>query len=443
MSLPSAGVAQNGLEPAKRPRVVIVGGGFGGLYAARALRRAPVSITLVDRQNHHLFQPLLYQVATAGLSPADIASPIRWILRKQANVSVLLGEVRHVDVERKRVVLDQGELGYDYLILATGATHAYFGHDEWQRVAPGLKTLEDALRIRRTMLLAFERAERTEDVAERRKLLTFVIVGGGPTGVELAGALAEIARHSLAKDFRSIDSRMSSIILLEAGPDILTAFPESLRASAEKALLELGVLVRKNAMVTRIEDGCVFVGAEQIHAATILWAAGVSASALGRDLGVPLDRAGRVVVEPDLSIPGHPEVFVLGDLALFLHQGGKPLPGVAPVAMQQGKHTADSIARRVAGETPLPFRYVNLGNMATIGRAKAIVDFGWLRLSGWIAWFLWLFVHIMNLQGYRNRLLVLLQWGWAYFTYQRSGRLITGDQRGHPVSSEGRVARGD
>jgi len=410
------------------PHVVIVGGGFGGLNAAKALSRTPVSVTLVDRHNYHLFQPLLYQVATAGLSPGDIASPIRWVLRRQTNVRVLLADVRAVDPASRRIVLEEGELGYDYLILAPGASHAYFGHDEWEAAAPGLKTLDDALEIRRRVLLAFERAEQLSDPAELECALTFVVVGAGPTGVELAGALAEIARHALAREFRSIEPGRARILLVEAAPTILSTFPPDLQAAAERSLRSLGVDVRKNAPVVDVGQGLVQIGDERIAACTILWAAGVAASPLARTLGVPLDRAGRVLVEPDLTIPGHPEVFVIGDLAAFLHQTGKPLPGVAPVAVQQARAVALNIRARLRGEPARPFHYRDLGNLATIGRAAAIADFGWLRLSGYPAWVVWLFVHLMKLVGFRSRLLVFVQWAWAYFTYQRSVRLITGSR---------------
>jgi NADH dehydrogenase len=409
------------------PHVVIIGGGFGGLFAAKALRNAPVSVTLVDRRNHHVFQPLLYQVATAGLSPGDIASPIRWILRRQRNLQVLLAEARAIDVARKTVVVDLGDLSYDYVIVAPGATHAYFGRDEWAETAPGLKTLDDALRIRREVLMAFERAERTTDEALRRGLLTFAVVGGGPTGVELAGALSEIARHALKHDFRSIDPASARIVLIEGGPSILTAFPPALQEAARRSLEDLGIELRLDTMVTNIEPGVVWMGHERLEASTVLWAAGVAASPLGRTLGVPVDRAGRVPVERDLTIPGHPEVYVIGDLALFAHDGA-PLPGVAPVAMQQAAHAAANIVRTIRAEPRLPFRYRNLGNLATIGRNRAIADFGRLRFTGWVAWVLWLFIHIMKLTGFRNRLVVFVQWAFAYFTYQRSIRLITGDQ---------------
>jgi NADH dehydrogenase len=411
-----------------RPHIVIVGGGFAGLDAARALRDDDVDVTIVDRHNHHVFQPLLYQVATAALSPGDIASPIRWVLRHQKNVRVLLATVTAVDAAGKSLVLDdKTRLAYDFLILAPGAGHSYFGHDEWAAHAPGLKTLDDALGMRRRMLLAFEEAEREHDAARRRHLLTFVLIGGGPTGVELAGALAEIARHTLREEFDTIDPESARIILIEAGPSILPAFPESLRASARRALRKLGVEVWEHAPVTDIGVEAVTVGGEQVGAHTIIWAAGVAASPLGRTLNAKLDRAGRVVVNDDLSVPEHPDIYVAGDLAGFIHQGGKQLPGVAQVAKQQGRHAARNIRRRLAGQPPEPFRYRDPGNMATIGRAHAVADFGWARVSGFAGWVLWLFVHIMFLVGFRNRLSVLLQWAASYLTYQRSVRLITGN----------------
>jgi NADH dehydrogenase len=413
------------------PHVVIVGGGFGGLNAARALSRRPVRVTLLDRHNYHLFQPLLYQVASAALSPADIATPLRSILRKARNVSVLLAEAEKVDLSGRRLALDQGELGYDALILAAGAGHSYFGHDDWELLAPGLKTLEDALEIRRRVLLAFEAAERELDGAERRALLTFVIVGAGPTGVELAGALAEISRETIAHDFRVIDPTQARIVLLEGGPRILPSFPETLSKRAEAALSGLGVEVRTHAKVTRITADAVWLGGEQIRSRAVLWAAGVAASPLARSLGVPLDHAGRVVVEPDLSIPGHPEAFVIGDLAVFTHQTGAPLPGLAPVAIQQGRAAADNAWARLCGQPTRPFRYRDKGSMATIGRAKAVAVAGPLRLSGFPAWLVWVFVHIAYLIGFRNRFVVLFQWAWAYLTYQRGARLITGPWRGH------------
>ena len=412
------------------PRVVIVGGGFGGLYAARALRREPVHVTLVDRRNHHVFQPLLYQVAMAALSPGDIASPIRWILRRQRNVEVLLAGVESIDAPASRIVLSDGEtLAYDFLIVATGATHAYFGHDEWRRRAPGLKTLDDALEMRRRVLMAFERAERERDVARRRALLTFVVIGGGPTGVELAGALAEIARQSLVRDFRRIDPGASRILLVEAGPEVLPAFPAHLRAAARRDLEGLGVEVRTGSPVTDVRDGQVLVAGEPIEAETVLWAAGVAASPLGATLGVPLDRAGRVLVEPDLTVPGHRNVFVIGDLAALAGPDGRPLPGVAQVAIQMGRHAAHNIVRATENQPFRPFRYKNLGNMATIGRASAVADFDSFTMKGLLAWLAWLFVHILNLIGFRNRLVVLVQWAWAYITYQRGIRLITGEEQ--------------
>jgi NADH dehydrogenase len=405
---------------------VIVGGGFGGLYAARALEHVDVQVTVLDRRNHHVFQPLLYQVASAALSPGDIASPIRWILRRQKNVEVLLADVQRVDPGRRIVVLADGEIGYDFLILATGATHAYFGHEEWQVMAPGLKTLEDALEIRRRVLLAYERAERESDPAKRIPLLTFVVIGGGPTGVELAGALAEISRLSLARDFRHFDPTSARIILIEAGLSILSTFPEMLRQAALEDLKRLGVDVRTGKAVTNVVDGRVDLGNESIEAATVLWAAGVAASPVGLTLGVPTDRAGRVIVQPDLTIPGHADVFVIGDLASFTGPNGRPLPGVAQVAIQMGRHAAANIRRALQRQPYQLFVYRDLGNLATIGRASAIADFGWLRLKGWIAWLVWLFVHILNLIGFRNRIVVLIQWAWAYFSYQRAIRLIAG-----------------
>jgi NADH dehydrogenase len=416
--------------------VLILGGGFGGLDAARALARAPVTVTLIDRHNHHLFQPLLYQVATAGLSPGDIASPIRWILRRQRNVRVLMAEATRIALAERQVYLDDGEaVPYDFLIVATGSTHSYFGHQEWQACAPGLKTLDDALAIRRRVLLAFEQAEREADRARQRQFLTFVVVGGGPTGVELAGTLVEIARHTLRREYHAIDPRSARIVLVEAGPSILPTFPESLRNSARRALQRLGVEVRENAAVTHIEADAVHIGDDRMAAHTVLWAAGVAASPLARTLGVPLDRAGRVIVEADLSVPGHPNAFVIGDLASFTHQTGMPLPGVAQVAKQGGAHAAASIVRRLERQTPQPFRYRDLGNMATIGRAAAVADLGWVRLTGIVAWLFWLFVHILFLIGFRNRISVLLQWASSYLTYQRSVRLITGagaDSEGCP-----------
>ena len=410
------------------PQVVIIGGGFAGLDAARRLRKVPCEVTIVDRHNHHVFQPLLYQVATAGLSPGDIASPIRWILRKQARLRVLLANVDRIDTAAKQLVLDRGQrLPYDYLIVAAGATHSYFGHDEWSGTAPGLKTLDDALSLRRRLLLAFEEAERETDPARQRFLLTFVLIGGGPTGVELAGALAEIARQALKLEFDNVDPASARILLMEAGPSILPAFPESLRDSARRALQRLGVEVREGRAVTNVEPGVVSIGDERIEAHTIVWAAGVAAEPISRDLSQELDRAGRVIVNPDLSVPGNAAVFVAGDLASFSHQTGKPLPGVAQVAKQQGAHAAANIGRLIAGQPTRPFHYYDPGNMATIGRNAAIADFGFLRVSGYLGWLLWLFIHITFLIGFRNRASVLLQWAAAYLTYQRSVRLITRD----------------
>jgi NADH dehydrogenase len=408
------------------PHIVIIGGGFGGLYAARAFRRAPVRVTLLDRRNHHLFQPLLYQVAMAALSPGDIASPIRWILRRQRNVEVFLAEAVAIDRAARTVLLADGSVSYDYLIVATGATHAYFGHDEWRPAAPGLKTLEDALDIRRRVLLAYERAEREPDEARRRALLTFVVVGGGPTGVEMAGALAEISRLSLARDFRRIDPKAARILLLEGGPAILGTYPAPLQEASERDLRRLGVDVRKGTLVTHIEPGRVQTKGGVIDAETVLWAAGVAASPLGASLGAPLDRVGRVQVEPDLTIPGDARVFVIGDLASLKGPEGKPYPGVAQVAMQMGEHAAANILRDVEGQPRRPFVYRNYGDMATIGRASAVADFGWTTLKGYIGWLAWLFVHILNLIGFRNRIVVFVQWAWSYFSYQRAIRLITG-----------------
>ncbi len=414
-------------EPA--PRVVIVGGGFAGLRCARSLRRANVRITVVDVRNFHLFQPLLYQVATASLSPADIASPIRTVLRRQRNAEVWLGDVVSVDTDARKVQLADGStLDYDFLVLATGATHAYFGHEEWAEHAPGLKTIEDATEIRRRFLLAFEAAEREADPAARRAELTFVIVGGGPTGVELAGAMIEIARSSMPSDFRAIDTAAARVILLEGGPRVLPTYPEDLSASAQRQLEKLGVDVRTNALVTHIEKGRVHVGDVIIEARNIFWAAGVAASPLGGCLGAELDRAGRVIVAPDLSVPGRPEIFVLGDLAHVTNPDGSMVPGVAPAALQMGTHAARCIRADLEGKERTPFRYFDKGSLATIGRAAAVADIGPFHLSGFIAWFTWVFVHILYLIGFRNRLLVLLQWAWAWLTHQRGIRLITGGE---------------
>ena len=409
------------------PRVVIVGAGFGGLTAARALKRADVQLTVVDRRNHHLFQPLLYQVATAALSPGEIAYPIRAILSRQKNAEVFLADATAIDTAARKVILSDGEIAYDYLILAAGAQDSYFGHDDWEPLAPGLKSLEDALEVRRRILLAFERAEREPDPARRQALLTFVIVGGGPTGVELAGAIAEIARHVLAQDFRAIDPRDARVILVEAGPRVLPPYPESLSAKAEASLKKMGVEILDNTLVTSVMPEGVVAGTRRIPAATTLWAAGVKASPLAQSLGVPLDRAGRVLVASDLTVPGHPEVFVVGDLTAFLHDGGRPLPGVAQVAIQQGRHAARNILRAVKGEPTQPFHYFDKGSLATIGRAAAVADFGRIRLSGFVAWITWLCVHILFLIGFRNRFVVMIDWAYSYFSYHRSARLITGN----------------
>jgi NADH dehydrogenase len=411
---------------------VIVGGGFGGLAAARGLARSPVRLTVVDRTNHHLFQPLLYQVATAGLSPAEIASPIRQILRRQENVTVVLAEVRAVDVPGRRVILADGEIGYDHLVVATGAAHSYFGHDEWEAFAPGLKTLDHALEIRRRALLAFERADRETDPERRRAWLTFAVVGGGPTGVEMAGALAEVAHHSLVRDFRGIDPRAARIVLVEAGPGILPAYPPDLSERAVKQLEGLGVEVWTNAAVTGVSAEGIATSTMHLAARTVVWAAGVLASPLAKTLGAPLDRAGRVKVEADLTLPGHPEVQVIGDLAAVF-ENGQPVPGVAPAAMQMGRHAARNVRRALAGRPPLPFHYVDKGSLATIGRSSAVALIGRLRLWGFLAWVAWLAIHIFFLIGFRNRFVVLFTWAWAYFTYQRSARLILGVSSAAPT----------
>jgi NADH dehydrogenase len=419
------------MDQQTKPRVVIVGAGFGGLLAARTLARYPVEITLVDRQNFHIFQPLLYQVATAGLSPDEIATSIRWIMRSQPSVEVLMSEVGDFDLSRRVVKLEDGEVEYDYLIVAAGASHAYFGHDEWEPFAPGLKTIEGALEIRRRVLLAFELAERqaasSDDKDREHAQLNFVVVGGGPTGVELAGTLAEISRQALANEFRSIDPKRTRIVLLEGGPRVLPAYPEDLSRTAEEQLRHLGVEVQTSALVTQVEPGSVHIGESKLPATVILWAAGVAASPLGKKLGAPVDRARRVLVNPDLSIPGHPEVFVVGDLAALKDENGKWLPGVAPVAMQEGKATAHNIGNELRGEPRKNFHYWNKGSLATIGRAAAVADFGKIHVSGFLAWLSWLFIHIFFLIGFRNRLIVLIQWAWSYLTYERGAWLITGD----------------
>jgi NADH:ubiquinone reductase (H+-translocating) len=440
----------------KPPRVVVVGAGFGGLNAAKALARAPAQITVIDRKNHHTFQPLLYQVATAGLSPGEIAAPIRSILSSPKNVEVLMDEVTGFDLERRMVETPDGEICYDYLIVAAGARHSYFGHEDWEPLAPGLKTIEDALEIRRRVLLAFELAERQVAAGAAPTPLNFVVVGAGPTGVELAGTLAEISNHALAHEYRAIDPKMAHILLLEAGPRVLPAYAEDLSRSAQEQLQHLGVEVRTSTSVTQVEPGAIHVGETKLAATVILWAAGVAASPLGKKLAAGVDRAGRVLVEPDLSLPGHPEVFVIGDLAALKDETGKVLPGVAPVAMQQGDFVAKLIRREIeaslnASEPGAPFlaycarkpalsepkggrfpgrpqfHYWDKGSLATIGRAAAVAQFGKIHISGFIAWLAWLFVHILFLIGFQNRLLVFIQWAWSYVTYERGARLITGN----------------
>jgi NADH dehydrogenase len=426
----------------EKKKVVVIGGGFAGLWAVRRLRRAPVDITLIDRRNHHLFQPLLYQVATAGLAAPSIAAPLRHILRKQRNVTVLMGEVQHIDTSARRVKFGERSIEYDYLLIASGATHAYFGHDDWEAFAPGLKTLDDAFVIRRRVLDSFERAEATTSDSERDACLAFVVIGGGPTGVELAGTLAEIARHTLAHEFRRIDSRRARVLLVEAGPRVLSTFTESLSDKARAQLERLGVEVHTGHPVTEIGDGFLSFAGQRIAARTILWAAGVAASPLGKQLvndagGAGLDRAGRVRVADDLSLPGHPEVFVAGDLA-SLQQDGKPVPGVAPAAKQMGNHAADNLLARIAGRATRPFRYKDWGALATIGRHSAVAQLPRVRLSGILAWWFWLTLHIYFLIGFRSRLIVLINWAWAYFTYERAARIILGNekQRGDHGSEE-------
>ena len=423
------------------PRVVIVGAGFGGLNAALRVAKSSAHVTIIDRRNYHTFQPLLYQVATAGLSPGEIAAPVRNILRSHKNVEVLMAEVTGFDLERRLVETPEGNLPYDYLIVAAGATHSYFGHDDWEPYAPGLKTVEDALEIRRRVLLAFELAERQAAAGESASALNFVVIGGGPTGVELAGTLAEISRHALAHEFRSIDPARTHIVLIEGGPRVLAAYPEDLSRSAEQQLEALGVEVRTSTLVTQVEAGAVYAGSTRLSATVILWAAGVAASPLGKKLGVPVDRAGRVPVQPDLSVPGHPEIFVIGDLATAKNEQGKMLPGVAPVAIQQGNFVGKLIRDEIqsgAFRGAIPdgsslsvavrpkFHYWDKGSLATIGRAAAVAQFGKIHISGFVAWLSWLFIHIFFLIGFRNRLLVFIQWAWSYVTYERSARLITG-----------------
>ena len=417
------------MNDAALPHVVIIGGGFAGLWAARSLADAPVRITLLDRGNYHLFQPLLYQVATAGLSAPDIAAPLRHILRQQANVTVLMEEVREVDpVSRQVTIADRRVMDFDYALVATGATHAYFGHDDWAKHAPGLKSLDDALDIRRRILSAFERAEASDDPEERKALLTFAIVGGGPTGVELAGTMAEIARHTLSHEFRHINPADSRVLLLEVGPRVLSSFDPDLSEKARLQLEHLGVEVLTGAPVAEIDGKGLRVGDRRIPARTVLWAAGVAASPLARTLGVPLDRAGRVSVESDLAVPGHPHVFVAGDLAA-IQSDGRPVPGVAPAAKQMGRHVAATIRARIAGQPATHFRYRDFGNLATIGRMAAVVQVGRWKLSGALAWWFWLWAHVFYLIGFRNRLVVMLNWTWAYWTYQRAARIILGKAR--------------
>jgi len=411
--------------PEEKPKVVIVGAGFGGLEAAKKLAGQDVRVTVIDRTNYHLFQPLLYQVATAALSPADIAAPVRAILSRWNNMEVILAEVESVDIEAKKIKTTDLEIPYDFLILATGARHSYFGHNEWEKLAPGLKSLEDAIELRRRLLMAFEYAEKITDEGARKAAMTFVIIGGGPTGVEMAGAIAEIARYTLAKDFRHIDPSQARVILIEGEPRLLAGFPEDLSASAMKQLVDLGVEVRTSVCATNLTETGLQVGDEFIPCRVKIWAAGNNASFVGKTLGVPIDQVGRVMVNDDLTIPGHPEVQVIGDLANFSHQTGQPLPGVSPVAMQQGRHAAKNILRMIKQRDPQRFRYWDKGSMATIGRNKAVADLNFVHLSGLPAWLVWLFVHIIFLVGFRNRLAVLFQWGWAYFTFNAGARLIT------------------
>jgi len=422
------------MQNAQVHQVVIIGGGFGGLYAAKALRRASVRVTLVDKRNFHLFQPLLYQVATGGVSPGDIAYPLRSVFARDAHFSVIMAEASDIDVSQRTVILRDGSLTYDTLIIATGASHQYFGHDEWAQTAPGLKTIEDALEIRRRIFLAFELAEREPDPEKRRALLTFVIIGGGPTGVELAGTLGELTHRTLKNHFRAIDPAEAHIFLLEGAERILLAFPSDLSAKAAAALTHVGVTVRPRTLVTDMRDNTVTMcsgeAIENLQARTILWTAGVKASVMGEVLakhtGVTLDRAGRVPVEPNLTIPGHPEIFVIGDLAHFAHQDGKPLPGVAAVAIQQGRYVGELISQRLQKKDLTPFRYHDKGNLAIIGRNAGVADFGRWHVHGFLAWILWLFVHIYYLIGFDNKLLVLFQWAWNYITRKRGAQLITG-----------------
>jgi NADH dehydrogenase len=413
---------------ANRPKVVIIGGGFGGLWAASSLRNKSVDVTLIDRKNHHVFQPLLYQVATAVLSPGEVAQPIRRILHSAGNIEVILGEVVDFDTSKNVVKLGDGSrVSYDYLVVAAGARHSYFGHDAWETAAPGLKTVEDALEMRRRILLAFELAEREAYLEDRYDPLTFVVVGGGPTGVELAGAIADIARMALKKDFKAIDTTKARVILFEGSDRVLGSYPPDLSASAKKQLEQIGVEVRLNSFVTEIESGRVKVGSEWINCDVVLWATGVAASPLGKQLGAETDKAGRVLVNKDLSLPGYKNVFVIGDMASLKMENGEPVPGLAPAAMQEGDTAAANILRDLAGKPRKDFSYFDKGTMATIGRSKAIADLRGWKFSGLIAWFMWLFLHIVLLIGFRNRIYVLLEWAWAYLTRERSARLITGD----------------
>lgn len=424
------------MADARVPRVVIIGGGFGGLKAAEALAKLPVTITIVDRKNHHTFQPLLYQVATAGLSPAEIAAPIREILGHLHNVEVLLGEAIGVDVVNRKLHFHGYDLSYDYLVVAAGSSHAYFGHDNWEPLAPGLKTIEDALEMRRRVLLAYELAEREALLTGTHMPLNFVVVGGGPTGVELAGTLGEISRVSLGHEYKHIDPSKTRVLLVEAGPSVLSTFPPDLQQSALRQLHKLGVEVRLNSMVTEVREGEIHIGNQVVPAAVILWAAGVSASPLGKALGAPTDRAGRVLVEPDLSIQGHPEVFVVGDLASITYGEGKPVPGLAPAAMQEGKWVGRQIKADLQGKPRQPFHYLDKGTLATIGRAAAVADLpGRIHISGLFAWLAWLFIHVFFLIGFRNRIAVMFEWAWSYFTYTRSARLITGESRVVPMAT--------
>ncbi|MDQ6860123.1 MAG: NAD(P)/FAD-dependent oxidoreductase [Verrucomicrobiota bacterium] len=412
-------------EEEQRPRVIIVGGGFGGLEAAKILACEPVQLTIIDRTNYHLFQPLLYQVATAALSPADIAAPLRGVLSKYSNVDVMLAEVRSIDVAAKKVITTEREIPYEYLILATGSRHSYFGNDQWEKLAPGLKSLEDAVEIRRRLLMAFEYADKVQDEAARKAAMTFVIVGGGPTGVEMAGAIAEIARFTLAKDYRHINPSDARVIVVEGGDRLLGGFPEDLSASALRQLQELGVEVILNDHAKNLTEEGLEVAGKFIPCRVKIWAAGNTASFLGKSLGVPVDRAGRVVVNPDLTIPDHPEVQVVGDLANFAGQNGHPLPGVSPVAMQQGRHAAHNILAMVGGQKPQRFWYWDKGSMATIGRNRAVADLRYIHLSRLPAWLAWAFIHVIFLVGFRNRIAVLFQWAWAYVTFNKGARLIT------------------